>query len=43
MKYEIIKATMDRPLGSAHPDYPDMIYPINYGFAEGVFAPDGEE
>ena len=43
MKYEIIKATMDRPLGSVHPDYPDMIYPINYGFVEGVFAPDGEE
>lgn len=47
MQYDVIgtivKGVIDRPLGSAHPDYPDMIYPINYGYVEGVFAPDGEE
>ena len=35
--------TVDRPLGSYHPKYKDMYYPINYGYIEGVMAPDGEE
>ncbi|SHJ26032.1 inorganic diphosphatase [Pseudobutyrivibrio xylanivorans] len=39
----IVKGHIDRPLGSAHPDYPDMIYPINYGYVDDVFAADGEE
>ena len=39
----VIKGTVDRPLGSVHPDHPDMIYPINYGYVDGVFADDGEE
>ena len=39
----VVTGTVDRPLGSAHPDYPDMIYPINYGYVDGVFAGDGEE
>ena len=39
----IVKGHIDRPLGSTHPDYPDMIYPINYGYVDGVFAADGEE
>ena len=26
-----------------HPEYKDMYYPINYGYIEGVMAPDGEE
>ena len=26
-----------------HPEYTDMYYPINYGYVEGVMAPDGEE
>ncbi len=38
-----VTVTVDRPLGSAHPDYPDMIYPVNYGFIEGLTAPYGEE
>ncbi|WP_246582642.1 inorganic diphosphatase [Clostridium mobile] len=43
MKEELIKVTIDRPMGSGHPDYPDMIYPINYGYVKGIMAPDGEE
>lgn len=39
----VVIGTVDRPLGSAHPKYPDMIYPINYGYVDGVFAGDGEE
>ena len=38
----MINVIVDRPLGSKHPDY-DMIYPVNYGYVEGVFAGDGEE
>ena len=42
MSYKTIKVTVDRPLGSKHPDY-DMIYPVNYGYIDGIFAGDGEE
>ena len=38
-----VTVTVDRPLGSAHPDYPEMIYPVNYGYIAGIMAPDGEE
>ena len=38
----MVKVTVDRPMGSRHPEY-DMIYPVNYGYVEGVFAGDGEE
>ena len=34
---------MDRPLGSAHPRYPEMIYPVNYGYVPGVMAGDNSE
>lgn len=40
---KIVKVKVDRPIGSFHPDYPELIYPINYGYVEGVIAPDGEE
>lgn len=40
---KIISVTVDRPLGSRHPNYPDLIYPVNYGFVEGVPGGDGEE
>lgn len=38
-----VTVTVDRPLGSYHPEHKDMYYPINYGYVEGVIAPDGEE
>lgn len=38
-----ISGKVDRPLGSSHPRHPDMVYPINYGYAEGIFAGDGAE
>ena len=40
---KIVTVTVDRPMGSSHPNYPDMIYPINYGYVKGIMAPDGEE
>lgn len=43
--FEIIGTTVsgivDRPMGSAHPRHPDMIYPVNYGYVPGVMAGDG--
>ena len=40
---DIVKVVVDRPLGSYHPKHKDMHYPINYGYIEGIIAPDGEE
>ena len=38
-----VTVTVDRPLGSYHPDYPDLYYPINYGYIKGTIAADSEE
>lgn len=39
-----VTVTIDRPLGSAHPKFPQSIYPINYGFIPGTMSPvDNEE
>jgi SAM-dependent methyltransferase len=38
-----VSGHIDRPLGSAHPRYPGMIYTVNYGYVDGVFAGDGAE
>lgn len=37
-----VKVTIDRPLGSKHPKH-DIIYPVNYGYVDGVIGGDGEE
>ncbi len=34
---------IDRPLGTYHPKHKDIFYSVNYGYIEGVIAPDGEE
>ena len=38
-----VTVKVDRPLGSYHPKHKDIFYPINYGYIEGIIAPDGEE
>ncbi|MBQ8862465.1 MAG: inorganic diphosphatase [Clostridia bacterium] len=38
-----VKIMIDRPLGSAHPKHPDIIYQVNYGYIPNVFSGDGEE
>ncbi|MDD6023995.1 MAG: inorganic pyrophosphatase [Oscillospiraceae bacterium] len=38
-----VTVTVDRPLGSVHPDHPSLYYSINYGYLKGTVAPDGEE
>ena len=32
---------IDRPAGSCHPRYPDMIYPLDYGYLEQTTSSDG--
>lgn len=39
---KVIKVKIDRPLGLKHPKH-NYFYPVNYGFVEGVKAPDGED
>ncbi len=40
---KIVSGKIDRPPGSTHPRYPNMIYPINYGYVEDAYAEDGEK
>ena len=37
-----VHVIVDRPLGSVHPKHVDLIYPVNYGYIEGIIAGDGE-
>ena len=39
---KILRGVIDRPMGSRHPEHPNIIYPINYGYVEGIFAADGD-
>lgn len=36
------KVSVDRPKGSAHPRYPEYIYPLDYGYLEGTESQDGD-
>ncbi len=38
-----VECTMDRPMGTYHPRFSDIYYPINYGYVNGVMAGDGAE
>ena len=38
---QIVTIKVDRALGSIHPKW-NFLYPVNYGYLEGVTAPDGE-
>ena len=37
----VSKIYIDRPKGTAHPKYPDCIYPVNYGYLESTNSMDG--
>lgn len=37
-----VRGIIDRPIGSNHPKY-DIVYPVNYGYVEGIIGGDGEE
>jgi inorganic pyrophosphatase len=38
VKHKII---IDRPQGSAHPRFPEVVYPLDYGYLEGTTSKDG--
>ncbi len=38
-----VEVIVDRMMGTYHPKHPDIYYPINYGYIEGIIAPDGED
>lgn len=40
---ETVTVIIDRPLGSFHPVHKNIFYSVNYGYVEGIIAPDGEE
>lgn len=40
---KIVRISIDRPIGSTHPKYKGLIYPINYGFIPNVWSEDCEE
>ncbi len=33
---------IDRPKGSAHPGFPDFIYPVDYGYLKNTSSMDGD-
>ena len=43
MQAKTVTVTVDRPLGSYHPEHPNLYYPVNYGYIAGTVAEDGEE
>ena len=40
---EQARIVIDRPKGSAHPRYPQLIYPLDYGYLSYTTSADGEE
>ena len=39
---QTVDVTIDRPLGSRHPRYPEMQYPLNYGYIARQIGGDGQ-
>lgn len=36
------RCVIDRPKGSRHPRYPEIVYTVDYGYLEGTSSADGE-
>ena len=36
------KLCVDRPKGSPHPNYPSLVYPLDYGYLENTRSADGD-
>ncbi len=36
------RLVIDRPAGSRHPRFPEVVFPIDYGYLEGTTTSDGE-
>ena len=42
IRNQVFKVVIDRKMGSRHPRYSDMVYPLNYGYVREYMAADGE-
>ena len=40
---KIVKVKIDRPIGSPHPKFNQILYEVNYGFIPNTVSGDGEE
>lgn len=40
---KILEVIIDRPLGSSHPRFSELIYPVNYGYIANTISGDGME
>ena len=40
---KVVEVKIDRPIGASHPDYPNHIYLVNYGYIPNTISGDGEE
>jgi inorganic pyrophosphatase len=40
---ESSEIVIDRPKGTAHPRYPDLIFPLDYGYLKSTTGGDGNE
>ena len=38
-----VTVTVDRPMGSYHPEHAALYYPVNYGYIPNTISGDGEE
>ena len=38
-----VKVIVDRPKGSRHLNFENLIYEVNYGYIQGIYGGDGEE
>lgn len=38
MKKKKVKVTIDRPFGSVHPKHSNIVYPLNYGYVDGIMG-----
>lgn len=43
MDKDIYTVRVERPLGSTHPEYPDTVYTVNYGYIEGIEKRNGQK
>lgn len=43
LMHKTVTVTVDRPMGTYHPEHKEIFYPVNYGHIEGATGSGGEE
>ena len=39
---DVYSVEVVRPVGTSHPEYPSIVYSLNYGYVNGITTEDGE-